>query len=124
MASKGPAVLRALADPRAIRDSRLYRLLEPLPPETVLNVWAAGDELVRERVERYSTEVSRIAPAVSGRDLIEMGAEPGEAFSAILATARDDRLDGRAVGREAEIANLRRLALKRGLVSKNAKENA
>jgi len=124
MASKGPAVLRALSDRREIRDSRLYRLLEALPPETVLNVWAAGDELVRERVERFNTEVSRVVPAVSGRDLIELGAEPGEAFSAILATARDDRLDGRAVGREAELANLRRLALKRGLIPENTEETA
>ncbi len=107
-----------------MRDSRLYRLLEPLPAETVLNLWASGSETVRERVERYSTEVSCIEPAVSGRDLIEMGAQPGEAFSAILATARDDRLDGRAVGRDAELANLRRLALKRGIVSDRTEEKA
>ena len=52
------------------------------------------------------TELSKIKPAVTGADLIEMGYEPSEAFSTILARARYDRLDGRAVGREAELANL------------------
>jgi hypothetical protein len=45
-----------------------------------------------------------------------MGATPSEAFSAILARALDDRLDGRAVGRRAELANLKRLAGHAGLV--------
>ena len=48
-------------------------------------------------------------PAISGADLIELGLEPGPVYSAILAQARADRLDARAVGREAELANLKRL---------------
>jgi hypothetical protein len=53
---------------------------------------------------------------VGGADLIEMGATPGAGFSAILARALDDRLDGRAIGRQAELSNLRRLATRAGLV--------
>jgi hypothetical protein len=54
--------------------------------------------------------------SVSGEDLIALGATPGTAFSAILARAFDDRLDGRAVGRAEELANLRRLATRSRLI--------
>ena len=107
---------RSLTDRRGMRDSRLARLLAPLPPEAVVNLWARGDELTRERIERFARDLATIRPAVSGRDLIALGAEPGSSFSAILARARDDRLDGRAVGRAAELANLRRLAVHAGLI--------
>ena len=53
---------------------------------------------------------------VSGDDLTSMGAEPSHAYSAILAQVLADRLDGVAVGREAELADLKRLAVKAGLV--------
>jgi hypothetical protein len=48
--------------------------------------------------------------AVSGADLIDLGLTPGPVFAAILAQARADRLDGKVVGRVAELANLKRLA--------------
>jgi tRNA nucleotidyltransferase (CCA-adding enzyme) len=116
LAERGPAVLRALQSPRGVRDSRLFRLLHPLTPETVAILWARGDALARERVERFLGHLSGVRLAVSGADLIAMGAAPGAGFSAILARALDDRLDGRAIGREAELANLRRLATRAGLI--------
>jgi hypothetical protein len=67
-------------------------------------------------VEHYLADVMTVVPAVNGADLIAMGAVPGEGFSAILAQALDHRLDGRAVGRKAELANLRRLAVRAGLI--------
>ncbi len=115
LAIHGQAALRALADKRPMRDSRLYRLVDPLPPESVAVLWAKGSELARERLERFATVVACVKPAVSGHDLIAMGVAPSEVFSAILAQARDDRLDARAVGREAELANLRRLVARQGL---------
>lgn len=112
LAERGPATARRLRDGRGMRDSRLYHLLGPVPDEAMIWIWATGDELVRERVERYVNEVSRVRPAVSGNDLIEMGLTPSAHFSAILAQALDDRLDGKAVGSVAEKANLRRLVAK------------
>ncbi len=99
-----------------MRDSRLYRLLYALPAETIVNLWARGDDLARERIDRFVGVVSGTRMAVTGADLIELGAVPSEAFSAILARALDDRLDGRAVGRRAELANLKRLAGRAGLI--------
>ncbi len=114
--ARGPGVVRSLRDRRGMRDSRLFRLLDPLPPEALACLWGTGDALVRERIERYALDLAGIPMTVSGHDLISMGASPGERFSAILAQARDDLLDGRVSGRDAELANLRRLAVRAGIL--------
>jgi tRNA nucleotidyltransferase (CCA-adding enzyme) len=116
--TRGDGVSRALRDGRGMRDSRLHALLHPLRPETVLYIAATGDERVRERVARYTDGLSRVRAAVSGTDLVAMGLEPSAVFSGILARALADRLDGRAVGREAELTNLKRLASRAGLVDR------
>jgi len=112
VAEKAPVALRTLRDRRKMRDSRLFHTCESVPDEALVYVWAVGDDRVRSRVERFIDTVSRIQPEVTGKDLIDLGLEPGPRFSAILAQARDDRLDRRAVGREAELANLKRLVAK------------
>lgn len=110
LATRGPAVSRALSDRRAMRDSRLYRLLEPLTPETLAVLWSRGDERARERIGHHLDELAGTKLAVSGTDLIEMGYAPSERFAPVLAQTLDDRLDGRASGRSAEMAALRRHA--------------
>lgn len=115
VADHGTRLARALKDRRGMRDSRLHAMLTTLPTEATIFLWATGDRLVRERVERYLRELSHVRAAVTGSDLIALGYEPSPAFSAILAQALADRLDGRAVGREQELANLRRLATRAGL---------
>jgi tRNA nucleotidyltransferase (CCA-adding enzyme) len=104
------AILGMLRDGRKMRDSRLYFLLQPLPEEALVYLWAVGEQQARERVERYLDVLSEVRITVSGDDLTDLGMEPGPGYSAILAQALGDRLDGRAVGREAELANLKRLA--------------
>jgi tRNA nucleotidyltransferase (CCA-adding enzyme) len=118
IATRGTAVLRALRGKRPLRDSRVHALLKPLAPEAIAVVRALGDELVRERVERYVREISQVRAAVTGEDLLELGADPSPGFSAILDQALADRLDGRAVGREAELVNLRRLAVNAGVITR------
>jgi hypothetical protein len=109
-AERREALLARLRDGRKMRPSRLYFLLESLPSETLAYLWATGEGRVAARVEEYVTVLSRVRPEVTGEDLIAFGVEPGPAFAGILAQARADRLDERAVGREAELANLKRLA--------------
>lgn len=116
LAEAGGSLMRQLESTRGIRDSRLYRVLSPLSSETIAVLWAQGDALGRERIERYLTRLASMRMSVSGEDLIALGATPGGSFSAILARAFDDRLDGRAVGRAEELANLRRLAARAGLI--------
>ncbi|MCL4079041.1 CBS domain-containing protein [Coriobacteriia bacterium Es71-Z0120] len=108
---RGQGTLRALRDRRPMRDSRIYSLVGALPPEAVVCLWAAAvDPVPRERIGRYVDVLSRVRPAVTGDDLVAMGFKPGRAFSAILAQALADRLDGKAVGREAELKNLEHIA--------------
>jgi tRNA nucleotidyltransferase (CCA-adding enzyme) len=99
-----------LRDRRKMRDSRLYFALQALPDETLIYLWAVGGRLERERIERYLDHLAGTRTDVSGDDLTALGMVPGPAYSAILAQALADRLDGKAVGREAELTNLRRLA--------------
>jgi tRNA nucleotidyltransferase (CCA-adding enzyme) len=116
IATRGDAVLRGLRTKRAMRDSRVHALLRALSPEAVAVLRALGEGMVRERVDRYLTDLSRVCAAVSGEDLVAIGAEPSPAFAGILFEALADRLDGRAVGRKAELANLRRLAIRAGVI--------
>ena len=114
IAARGAAVVRALEDARAMRDSRLHALLAGLEPETRRLRPVAGDVLGSASAWTGSSPtLSPVRLEVTGEDLTSLGAEPSAAFSAILAQALADRLDGVAVGREAELANLRRLAARR-----------
>ncbi len=103
---RGPT-LEVLSGRREMRPSRLYRLLEPFAPHSLVYLYAVADGVARDRVERFVIRLRRVEPEVTGEDLIGMGLEPGPAFSDILDRARDDRLDGKAVGRDAELENLR-----------------
>ena len=115
-AEHGAAAATAIRRRGAMRDSRLYRTLQPLSPEVLVNLWAADGATARERITRYCWWLATVRPAVDGEDLIALGAVPSPGFSAILARALDDRLDGRVVGRAAELANLRRMASRAGLI--------
>ncbi len=117
LAERGDRLGRKLRDRRRMRDSRLYRLLEPVPEGALVYLWGVGDALARERIEHYVRVLSRVKPAVSGQDLIEMGLEPSAAFSGILSQALDARLDGKAVGKDAELAHLRKLVSRAGLLA-------
>ncbi|MBN2847604.1 MAG: CBS domain-containing protein [Coriobacteriia bacterium] len=113
-AERQEALRARLRDRRGMRASRLYFLLESLPAETLLYLWATGDASVSDRVEEYVRVLAPMRPSVTGADVIELGLQPGPAFSAILAQARADMLDGKAVGRTAELANLKRLVKRHG----------
>jgi len=117
-AVRASTVSSLLGAPGVMRDSWLHAALIGLAPETLAYVRATGDERVRGRVDRFITELSSVRLEVTGDDLAALGASPSPAFSAILAQALADRLDGAASGREAELANLRRLATKAGLISR------
>jgi tRNA nucleotidyltransferase (CCA-adding enzyme) len=117
VARRLPTVLRALGDRRQMPPSRLYHLLQPLTPEALVVTWSATVAHGRERIETYLHDLRGLRPAVDGEDLITMGGRPSEAFAIVLARALDDRLDGIAVGRDAELDNLRRLAVQAGIVA-------
>jgi tRNA nucleotidyltransferase (CCA-adding enzyme) len=118
-ATRAPALLRALERVGPLRDSRVHALLDPLSPEVLVYVRAAGPARVRERVDRFAGSLSHVRLEVSGDDLIAMGAEPSSAFSDILSRIRARRLDGAVAGRKAELDELRRLAQRAGLIPRH-----
>jgi len=122
IAERGPATVRALSDGRGMRDSRLHALLSGFPAEALPVLWGTSGDLGRQRIEHYAAELSHVRPAVSGDELVALGYRPSARFAAVLARALADRLDGRAVGSEAELANLARLAAKAKLDKGDAVE--
>jgi len=115
---KGPAVRRSLERAGEIRDSRLFALLDGLAPETLVWLRALGSERARDRVDRFARVLSHVRLEVGGDDLVALGAPPSPAYSDILARVRDRRLDGAVAGREAELAELKRLAVRAGLIQR------
>ncbi len=75
--------------------SVVYRLLQPLPTAFQLFVMAkAKREWVKRAVSRYLTSLAQTKPLVRGRDLLQMGFEPGPIYRRILDRVLDAQLDG------------------------------
>ncbi len=73
----------------------IYRLLHPLPLETVLFVMATSkNKRVERAISRYLLELRTLRPALRGKDLLEMGFTPGPIFSKILEDLLHERLRG------------------------------
>ncbi len=100
-------VAAPLADER-LSPSAIYHWLEGYKDEA-LEVFAIASDsaLVRERVQRFLTDLRYIAPQLTGRDLKRMGLAPGPAFRKILTQLRDARLDGEISSRAEEEALVR-----------------
>jgi len=64
-------------------------------------------EEARRMMEETPAEVIRPAPLVNGRDLIELGYQPGPRFKEILDTVRDAQLEGNLKTREEGLALVR-----------------
>jgi len=77
------------------------------PVELVALAGAMGAE---PAAVRWLQELRHVALEIDGSDLLAAGLAPGPAVGAGLAAARAAKLDGRAVGREAELAEAVRAA--------------
>jgi tRNA nucleotidyltransferase (CCA-adding enzyme) len=83
------------------RPSEIAAVLGRRPPEAAALAAALGAEAP---ARRWLDELRDVRLEIDGDDLLEAGAEPGPALGAALRAALDRRLDGEAVGREAELA--------------------
>ncbi len=54
----------------------------------------ASHDLVRQKLDDFGHEQLKPAPLITGRDLIDMGFQPGPLFSAVLAAVEDAQLEG------------------------------
>jgi tRNA nucleotidyltransferase/poly(A) polymerase len=107
-----------LAHAPAMRESKRKRFVrEDAFPELLALCRADcqashGDEEIVNWLEDYRTnltpETASPPPLITGRDLIDMGYEPGPQFQEILTTIEDAQLEGELANREQAIALVRK----------------
>ncbi len=75
--------------------SQVYRLLHPLPAESVLLALAlAPSQAVKKKISFFLTKLKNVRPSLRGEDLLEMGVPPGPDLGRLLEATRDALLDG------------------------------
>jgi tRNA nucleotidyltransferase (CCA-adding enzyme) len=115
-----PAARRDRIAAAAMRAPRLARELDAAtrPSEIAAAVGAGSPELValagamgaKGPAQRWQDEFRHVRLEIDGEDLLGAGVRPGPAVGAGLAAARAAKLDGRAQGRDAELAEALRAA--------------
>jgi tRNA nucleotidyltransferase (CCA-adding enzyme) len=85
----------------AAEPSQIAAAIGSGPPELVALAGALGAEAP---ARRWLDDLRHVRLEIDGDDLLAAGLEPGPAVGAGLAAARAAKLDGRADGREAELA--------------------
>ena len=111
---KTPHAVRILSTSR-LDPSQVYRLFKPLALETLLYTMAySPKEEVKKAVSLYLTHLRKVKTALSGKDLVAMGLEPGPIFSEILNTLLTARLKGEVSTREEEIRLVKEMVERKG----------
>ncbi len=88
-------ILSLLEREKIGKPSEIYSVLSKLSMESLLFMMGkAGHETTRRAISEFITKLRHVRPLMSGRNLKEMGYEPGPIFSAILNSLREARLDG------------------------------
>ncbi|NIO05830.1 MAG: CBS domain-containing protein [Proteobacteria bacterium] len=84
--------------------SEVYDILDPLPTEAKLFMMAkTEDEKIKRDISLYFTSLRNVKTALGGKNLIQMGFEPGPLFREIMAELLKGRLDGKIKSKEEEI---------------------
>lgn len=107
--SEGRALVKRLSGPKGIPNSALDETLGEVPQEILAYVWALGGTRVRCRVEHYLEHVADVRPAITGRDLMAIGAQPSPELGRVLALVRAARQDGKVRDKPGELALAREL---------------
>ncbi|MFQ5329306.1 MAG: CBS domain-containing protein, partial [Thermodesulfobacteriota bacterium] len=105
---EGLALLQPLSYEKGMRNSRAYRLLQPLPLEVLLYIMAkAKSEETRRVISHFIAELSEVKTLLAGDDLRGIGVPETSLCGDILGRLLDRRLDGEVTTREDEIAFVR-----------------
>lgn len=90
------------------KPSAIFRALQPFKPEELVFMMAkAQDETPRRAVSHYFHRYRHVSTELKGRDLKEMGVQPGPIYRVILDELLDARLNGEVKDRQEELAYLR-----------------
>ncbi len=87
----------------SLKNSQVVELLEDRSPEFLLYCMALSDGEIKQTISRYITELSKIRPKISGKDLKALGFTPGPLYRKILDTVKKERLDGHLRSKRQEI---------------------
>ena len=96
---------RFMAEPNFDKEMELHRV-----DCGSSNGFTDNYEFLLAKAEEFAAEPLIPAPLVTGRDLIDLGMEPGPRFKEILESIQTDQLEGKLSDRDAAIALARRLA--------------
>ena len=101
---EGEQALKQMAvGPRDLKPGQIYQLLHPLPIEVLLYLMTkTSREKTRKSISLYITKLRSVEIAVTGKDLSEMGYEPGPHYKEILEKVMDARLNGLVTDRDTE----------------------
>jgi len=88
--------------------SRIVELLEDREIEFLLYSMALSTGKARQAISRYITELTKIKPEISGKDLKSLGFTPGPLYRKILDTVKKERLDGRLQSKKDEMEFVKR----------------
>ncbi|RMF93884.1 MAG: CBS domain-containing protein [Nitrospinota bacterium] len=96
------------AQQESLPPSAVDRLLRPLSLESILYLMAKLDkECAKRHISLYLTQLRRVQIATTGKELIQLGLQPGPLFGKILAHLREAKLDGKVHTAEEELAFVR-----------------
>ena len=101
---EGENVLKQIAvGPSALNPGQLYHWLYPLPIEVLLFLMSkTSREKARKAISLYITKLRSVRVSVTGKDLAEMGYQPGPQYREILENVMDARLNGLVTDRDTE----------------------
>jgi tRNA nucleotidyltransferase (CCA-adding enzyme) len=101
---EGENVLKQMVlGPSDLNPGRIYHWLYPLPIEVLLFLMTkTSREKARKAISLYITKLRSVRVSVTGKDLAEMGYEPGPQYREILEKVMDARLNGLVTDRDTE----------------------
>jgi tRNA nucleotidyltransferase (CCA-adding enzyme) len=86
------------------RLSRLYKILHPIPVEGILFLMARSrKEYIRRNISQYLARLQYVEIEVNGKDLKNIGIEPGPIYTIILDRLMTAKIDGRAETRHEQL---------------------
>ncbi|MGC8658201.1 MAG: hypothetical protein ACP5U1_03930, partial [Desulfomonilaceae bacterium] len=88
-------ILSLLDRQKLIKPSEIFVTLNRLSMESLLFMMSkTSEEQSRRSISEFITKLRHVRPAITGKDLKEMGYPPGPIFGSILNSLREARLDG------------------------------
>jgi tRNA nucleotidyltransferase (CCA-adding enzyme) len=111
-------VLNLLDRQKITRPSEIVLVLGKFSMDSLLFMMAkAGRESVRRVISEFIIRMRHVRPIMTGKDLKEMGFEPGPIFGSILNSLREACLDGSVRDFEEERNFVKKLFLQKKAVS-------